>query len=86
MAVAQTADKAEDIKNAADYLWGQGYGATVKEADREALADLMSKISVQIESDFVIDEREVNTAAGNDAQLSVKVLRRLSSDILSVRR
>ena len=72
MAVAQTADKAEDIKNAADYLWGQGYGATVKEADREALADLMSKISVQIESDFVIDEREVNTAAGNDAQSTVQ--------------
>ena len=72
MAVAQTADKAEDIKNAADYLWGQGYGATVKEADREALADLMSKIYVQIESDFVIDEREVNTAAGNDAQSTVQ--------------
>ena len=72
MAVAQTAEKAEDIKNAADYLWGQGYAATVKEADREALADLMSKISVQIESDFVIDEREVNTAAGNDAQSTVQ--------------
>ena len=72
VAVAQTADNAEDIKNAADYLWGQGYGATVKEADREALADLMSKISVQIESDFVIDEREVNTAAGNDAQSTVQ--------------
>ena len=72
VAMAQTANKAEDIKNAADYLWGQGYGATVKEADREALADLMSKISVQIESDFVIDEREVNTAAGNDAQSTVQ--------------
>ena len=67
-----TAERVDVIKNAADYLWGQGYGATVKEADREALADLMSKISVQIESDFVIDEREVNTAAGNDAQSTVK--------------
>ena len=72
VAMGQTANKAEDIKNTADYLWGQGYGATVKEADREALADLMSKISVQIESDFVIDEREVNTAAGNDAQSTVQ--------------
>ncbi len=72
-AQAQTAlDKVEDIKNAADYIWGQGYAATVKEADREALADLMSKISVQIESDFVIDAREVNTAAGNDAQSTVQ--------------
>lgn len=71
-ALAQTAGHAEDIKNNADYIWGQGYGATVKEADREALADLMSKISVQIESDFVIDEREVNTAAGNDTQSTVQ--------------
>ena len=70
--LAQTAGHAEDFKNNADYIWGQGYGATVKEADREALADLMSKISVQIESDFVLDEREVNTAAGNDAQSTVK--------------
>ena len=70
--LAQTAGHAEDFKNNADYIWGQGYGATVKEADREALADLMSKISVQIESDFVIDEREVNTAAGSDAQSTVK--------------
>ena len=53
---AQTADQAEEIKNNADLIWGQGYGATVKEADRQALADLMSKISVQIESDFVIDD------------------------------
>ena len=72
VAMGQTANKAEDIKNAADYLWGQGYGATVKDDDREALAELMSKISVQIESDFVIDEREVNTAAGNDAQSTVQ--------------
>jgi hypothetical protein len=70
--LAQTAGQSENIKNSADYIWGQGYGATVKEADRQALADLMSKISVQIESDFVIDEREVNTAAGNDAQSTVQ--------------
>lgn len=71
-ALAQTAGKADDIMNSADYIWGQGYAATVKEADREALANLMSKISVQVESDFVIDEREVNTAAGNDAQSTVQ--------------
>jgi len=72
MTVAQSAKDAEAIKSDPAYLWGQGYGSTVKEADREALADLMSKISVQIESDFVIDEREVNTAAGNDAQSTIQ--------------
>ena len=71
-ALAQTNSKADDIMNTADYIWGQGYGATMQEADKEALANLMSKISVQVESDFVIDEREVNTAAGNDAQSTVQ--------------
>ncbi len=70
--LAQTAGHAEDFKNNADYIWGQGYGATVKDADQEALANLMSKISVSVSSDFVIDEREVNTAAGNDAQSTVQ--------------
>lgn len=71
-ALAQTNSKADDIINTADYIWGQGYGATMQEADKEALANLMSKISVQVESDFVIDEREVNTAAGNDAKSTVQ--------------
>lgn len=71
-ALAQTNSKADDIMNTADFIWGQGYGATMKEADKEALANLMSKISVQVESDFVIDEREVNTAAGNDAKSTVQ--------------
>lgn len=68
---AQTSIQEEVLKNAAEYICGQGYAETVKEADRDALANLMSKISVQVESDFVIDEREVNTAAGNDAQSTV---------------
>ena len=68
---AQTSIHEEVLKNAAEYIVGQGWAETVKEADREALANLMSKISVQVESDFVIDEREVNTAAGNDAQSTV---------------
>ena len=72
LGLAQEKEHIENIKNAADYIWGQGYGATVAEADKEALANLMSKITVQIESDFVIDEREVNTAAGNDAQSTVQ--------------
>ena len=70
--LAQTVGHAEDFKNNADYIWGQGYGATVKDADQEALANLMSKISVSVSSDFMIDEREVNTAAGNDAQSTVQ--------------
>ena len=47
--VAAQADKlAEQIKANPEYLWGQGFGASVREADQAALSDLMSKISVQI--------------------------------------
>ena len=69
--MAQGGGQADAVKADPNYLWGEGHGATVKEADNNALADLMSKISVQIESDFTIDEREVNTAEGNDAQSTV---------------
>ena len=40
--LAQTAGHAEDFKNNADYIWGQGYGATVKDADQEALANTVT--------------------------------------------
>ena len=69
---AQSAKLAESIKADPQYLWGYGFGTSVKEADQAALADLMSKISVQIESDFVIDEREVSSSAGNDSQSTVQ--------------
>jgi len=69
---AQSAKLAESIKADPQYLWGYGFGTSVKEADQAALSDLMSKISVQIESDFVIDEREVSSSAGNDSQSTVQ--------------
>jgi len=65
-------EQANAIKANPDYLWGEGYGDTEQTADKDAMANLMSKISVQIESDFVIDEREVNTSEGNDAQSTVQ--------------
>ena len=71
-AMAQSAEQAETIKADPEYLWGQGFGETEKDADREALTDLMSKISVQIESDFEINESEVNANGENDAQSTVK--------------
>lgn len=38
------------IKNSKLYLHGEGYGATVEEADRQALSDLISKIAVNVSS------------------------------------
>lgn len=49
------------------YLYGEGYGETEANADKEAMANLMSKISVQVSSDIEINEQQVNTADGIDA-------------------
>jgi len=40
------------IKNDKSYLWGEGYGATEAEADKNALADLISKISVKVTNEI----------------------------------
>ena len=73
MVCAQSAkQRAEAIKEDPQYLWGEGYGDKETDADHEALANLMSKISVQVQSDFTIDEREVSSAAGNDAQSTIQ--------------
>ncbi len=59
-ALAQSWDEVEcDTKT---YLSGDGWGATVEEADQQALAALISKISVVVSNDFSIteDERVVN--------------------------
>ena len=53
----------DEIKhNSNTYLYGEGWGATVEEADQQALAALISKISVVVSSDFSIteDEKTIN--------------------------
>ncbi len=48
-AFAQTTD---EIKSSSAYLWGEGEGNTLQQADKRALKDLISQISVQVESNF----------------------------------
>lgn len=40
------------VKSSPDYVYGEGVGATIAEADQRALADLTSNISVFVQSDF----------------------------------
>ena len=47
-----TAQDIEDIKNSPDYLFGEGRGESLREADNEALRDLITKISVSVQSDY----------------------------------
>lgn len=54
-------------RNTQAYLFGEGWGATVEEADQQALAALISKISVVVSSDFSITEDERTTNGVLDA-------------------
>jgi hypothetical protein len=56
------AQTAEDIKSSSVYLWGEGKGNTLREADKRALKDLISQISLQVESSFhhILTEEEAD--------------------------
>lgn len=70
---AQTAAEiAQQVMNSDEYLYGEGYGATVNSADKQALANLTSKISVNISSTFNITESEINTDEGFTSETMVK--------------
>lgn len=50
------------------YLYGEGVGATEAEADQQALRDLLSKISIEVSSDFSLTEEEALTNGELDAK------------------
>lgn len=57
----------EEIKtNRTKYLWGEGTGTTVKQAGNDALADLISQISVVVSSSFDTEVLETTTKVGKD--------------------
>ena len=49
-----------EIKSDKNYLSGEGWGNTLKQADDAALQDLISKISVNVRSSFTSVEEETN--------------------------
>ena len=61
-ASAQSWDLIKEDTNT--YLWGEGWAETLDEADQQALASLISKISVVVISDFEMLEGE-NAAKGD---------------------
>ena len=68
-AAAQSWDQ---IKASSDYLWGEGTGTTVAEADERALTDLISKISLQVESSFEQTEEETSKGGEVDAHQIIR--------------
>lgn len=68
IAFSALAQSWEAIKGSQAYLYGEGWGGTVAEADRQALNDLISKISVQVVGSTSQNEKETATNAGVESQ------------------
>lgn len=70
--LAQTAEeRAEQMKANAEYICGEGWVDTYNSADQAALADLISKISLNISNSFEIKEEEFNTNSSFDSKTAI---------------
>lgn len=65
------AQTAEQMKANAEYICGEGWGDTYNSADQAALADLISKISLNISNSFEIKEEEFNTNSSFDSKTAI---------------
>ena len=62
------AQSVEEIKASDEYLSGEGWGESLKAADNAALQDLISKISVSVESQFENIEEEITDQVNVDSR------------------
>lgn len=56
------------IKANPQYIYGEGWGVTVAEADKQALNDLISKITVNVQSSSISSEKETVTNGNLDSE------------------
>lgn len=75
-------------RNTQVYLSGEGWGATVEEADQQALAALISKISIAVSSEFSIteDERTTNGVLDSKSYTNSKLQTYSSSTLTNTER
>lgn len=59
----------EHIKTDGAYIWGEGWGSSIEEADRQALSSLVSKITVAVVSDFRQVEEQIFSSNGDEHYL-----------------
>ena len=64
--VSASSQEWEEVKANGAYVWGEGWGASVEEADQAALSALISKISVAVTSDFRQVEEQMESSHGNE--------------------
>lgn len=75
MSLVGVAQNWESIKNNSLYLCGEGWGTTVAEADKQALADLISKIAIHVSSESSSSDHSTisNGALDEESQFSQSV-------------
>ena len=56
----------EQVKADDSCIWGEGYGPSVDEADRQALSVLVSRIAVSVVNDYRQVEEQVSSSKGNE--------------------
>lgn len=61
----------ENVKSSDSFLYGEGWGTTVAEADQQALHDLIGKISMQVSGEFKAIENEKNINGVNDSKSEI---------------
>lgn len=69
VSIAQSVDEIKQNRDV--YLWGEGTGATLKKADQEALAMLISQISTTVDSRF--EQLQDETRKNNSFEFREKV-------------
>ena len=77
--VLLSAQSVEAVKNSPDYLWGEGWGESIREADQMALQSLVSKISLSVENAFTNVEKEVAVNGVMDASTAIESVMRTYS-------
>jgi hypothetical protein len=74
------AENWETVKGNNAYLWGEGWGVTVAEADKQALSDLISKISVSVSSNVSVIDHENITDKETESSTEFKSVVNTYSD------
>ena len=59
----------EGVKADSSFIWGEGWGSSIEEADQQALSSLISKITIAVVSDFRQVEEQVISSRGDEHYL-----------------
>lgn len=74
VAAQKPLDEIARIKASDDYIWGEGRGDTDAKATQSALNDLISKISVTVQSETSLDMQSINDGKNVDSKSAMEAV------------